>query len=160
MDDSDLVELCLKRLYPTLSLRREVPGILRVCGLLESDLGFASLYSFVNRLLLLCTALTIFGSSDTVIYESFDEAFQGRWIVSENDDYLGVWKHSKSEGHDDYGLLVSEKARKYAIVHELDKPLNLKDTTTILQFEARFQNGLECGGAFKIPSSTKHELEP
>lgn len=61
---------------------------------------------------------------------------------------LGVWKHSKSEGHDDYGLLVSEKARKYAIVHELDKSLNLKDTTTVLQFEARFQNGLECGGAY------------
>ncbi|KAJ9559485.1 hypothetical protein OSB04_004645 [Centaurea solstitialis] len=57
---------------------------------------------------------------------------------------VGVWLHSKSEGHDDYGLLVSEKARKYAIVKELDKPVDLNDGTTILQFEVRLQNGLEC----------------
>lgn len=62
--------------------------------------------------------------------------------------FLGVWKHAKSEGHDDYGLLVSEKARKYAIVKELDEPVNLKDETVVLQFETRLQNGLECGGAY------------
>ncbi|KAJ8772386.1 hypothetical protein K2173_027563 [Erythroxylum novogranatense] len=85
---------------------------------------------------------------DEVFYESFDESFDGRWVVSEKDDYKGVWKHSKSEGHDDYGLLVSEKARKYAIVKELDEPVKLKDETIVLQFETRLQNGLECGGAY------------
>lgn len=85
---------------------------------------------------------------DAIFYESFDELFEGRWVVSEKDDYKGVWKHSKSEGHDDYGLLVSEKARKYAIVKELDEPVKLKDGTVILQFETRLQNGLECGGAY------------
>lgn len=60
----------------------------------------------------------------------------------------GVWKHAKSEGHDDYGLLVSEPARKYAIVKELDSPVDLKDGSTILQYEVRLQNGLECGGAY------------
>ncbi|CAF2144923.1 unnamed protein product [Brassica napus] len=85
---------------------------------------------------------------NTVLYESFDEAFDGRWIVSKNGDYEGVWKHAKSEGHDDYGLLVSEKARKYGIVKELDEPLNLKDGTIVLQYEVRFQEGLECGGAY------------
>ncbi|KAK9117759.1 hypothetical protein Sjap_016706 [Stephania japonica] len=87
-------------------------------------------------------------SSDKVFYESFDESFDGRWTVSEKDDYKGVWKHAKSEGHDDYGLLVSEKARKYAIVKELDEPVNLKDGTVVLQYETRLQNGLECGGAY------------
>ncbi|OVA09729.1 Calreticulin/calnexin [Macleaya cordata] len=86
--------------------------------------------------------------SDETFYESFDESFEGRWIVSEKDDYQGVWKHAKSEGHDDYGLLVSEKAKKYAIVKELEKPVNLKDGTVVLQFETRLQNGLECGGAY------------
>ncbi|KAM7471595.1 hypothetical protein LguiA_009778 [Lonicera macranthoides] len=62
--------------------------------------------------------------------------------------FIGVWKHAKSEGHDDYGLLVSEKARKYAIVKELDKPVDLKDGSVVLQFETRLQNGLECGGAY------------
>ncbi|KAL2347118.1 hypothetical protein Fmac_001118 [Flemingia macrophylla] len=85
---------------------------------------------------------------DAIFYESFDEDFDGRWIVSGKDDYQGVWKHAKSEGHDDYGLLVSEQARKYAIVKELDEPVSLKDGTVVLQFETRLQNGLECGGAY------------
>ncbi|RWR86896.1 calnexin [Cinnamomum micranthum f. kanehirae] len=87
-------------------------------------------------------------SSDSLFYESFDESFDGRWIASGKEDYNGVWKHSKSEGHDDYGLLVSEKARKYAIVKELEEPVKLKDGTVVLQFETRLQNGLECGGAY------------
>uniref|UniRef100_A0A2P2M1E1 Calnexin homolog n=1 Tax=Rhizophora mucronata TaxID=61149 RepID=A0A2P2M1E1_RHIMU len=85
---------------------------------------------------------------DTIFYESFDESFEGRWVVSEKEDYKGLWKHAKSEGHEDYGLLVSEQARKYAIVKELDEPAGLKDETIVLQFEARLQNGLECGGAY------------
>jgi calnexin len=60
----------------------------------------------------------------------------------------GVWKHAKSDGHEDYGLLVSEPAKKYAIVKELDTPVTLKDGTVVLQFEVRLQNGLECGGAY------------
>ncbi|XP_071703419.1 calnexin homolog [Rutidosis leptorrhynchoides] len=87
-------------------------------------------------------------ASDAIFYESFDESFEGSWIVSEKEEYSGEWKHSKSEGHDDYGLLVSEKARKYAIVKELEKPVELKDGTIVLQFEVRLQNGLECGGAY------------
>ncbi|KAF7834077.1 calnexin-like protein [Senna tora] len=87
-------------------------------------------------------------NDDAIFYESFDEDFEGRWIVSEKEDYKGVWKHDKSEGHEDYGLLVSEKARKYAIVKVLDEPVSLKDGTVVLQFETRLQNGLECGGAY------------
>ncbi|KAL5570351.1 hypothetical protein UlMin_026926 [Ulmus minor] len=87
-------------------------------------------------------------SSDVIYYEPFDESFEGRWIVSEKNEYTGVWKLSKSEGHDDNGLLVSEKARKYAIVKELGEVVNLKDKTVVLQFEVRLQNGLECGGAY------------
>ncbi|MBA0757165.1 hypothetical protein Gotri_020277 [Gossypium trilobum] len=93
-------------------------------------------------------ALCFAADDDTAFYDSFDEPFDGRWIVSDKDDYKGVWKHSKSEGHDDYGLLVSEKARKYAIVNELNEPVSLKDGSTVLQYETRFQNGLECGGAY------------
>ncbi|KAK6924592.1 Calreticulin/calnexin [Dillenia turbinata] len=55
--------------------------------------------------------------------------------------------HLKSEDHDDFGLLVSEKAKRYAIVKELGESVSLKDRTTVLQFETHLQNGLECGGA-------------
>ncbi|KAJ6339435.1 hypothetical protein OIU77_007408 [Salix suchowensis] len=90
----------------------------------------------------------LFAEDDTILYESFDNSFDGRWIVSEKEGYNGEWKHEKSEGHDDYGLLVSEPARKYAIVKELDEPASLKDGTIVLQFETRLQKGLECGGAY------------
>ncbi|GMI67324.1 calnexin 1 [Hibiscus trionum] len=103
------------------------------------------LFLAFSSLQLLCFAAD---DDDAVFYDSFEESFDGRWIVSDKDDYKGVWKHSKSEGHDDYGLLVSEKARKYAIVKELDEPVSLKEGTAVLQFETRFQNGLECGGAY------------
>ncbi|GFZ17295.1 calnexin 1 [Actinidia rufa] len=178
-------------------------------------------------LLIGCFASQLFASSDPIFYESFDESYEGSWIVSEKEDYnaykgivktascsleqsdlnlyialfahgfgeewrgiggnfmfgiegfggegkgkeynhvkynsspslplqnwetegkgRSVWKHAKSEGHDDYGLLVSEKARKHAIVKELDEPVKLKDETIVLQFETRLQNGLECGGAY------------
>ncbi|KAK6920428.1 Calreticulin/calnexin [Dillenia turbinata] len=99
-----------------------------------------------------CTAallnLSSSSDSDTIFYESFDASFDDRWILSEKDDYKGVWKHLKSDGHNDYGLLVSEKARKYAIVKELGESVSLKDRTIVLQFETRLQNGLECGGAY------------
>lgn len=95
-----------------------------------------------------CFSMKIFADSGIMFYEPFDQSFEDRWIVSENEDYQGVWNHSKSEGHEDYGLLVTEKARKYAIVKELDKPIDLRDQTIVLQFETRLQNGLECGGAY------------
>jgi calnexin len=100
-------------------------------------------------LVLLVSALLVqIRASDPLLYESFDEDFKGRWIASSKGDYQGVWKHAKSDGHEDYGLLVSEPARKYAIIKELEKPVILKDGSTVLQFEVRLQNGLECGGAY------------
>ncbi|KAL6193485.1 hypothetical protein ACLB2K_034569 [Fragaria x ananassa] len=85
---------------------------------------------------------------NAIFHEPFNESFQGRWIASAKDEYKGVWKLSKSEGHDDYGLLVSEKARKYALVKELDEAVSLKGRTIVLQFEVRLQKSLECGGAY------------
>ncbi|XP_074560536.1 calnexin homolog [Curcuma longa] len=99
-------------------------------------------------LMLIAALFSQIWASDPLFYESFDESFEGRWIVSEQADYEGTWKHSKSDGHEDYGLLVSEQARKYAIVKELEEPVALKDEAIVLQFEVRLQNGLECGGAY------------
>lgn len=105
-------------------------------------------FNCILLLVIASIACVLASDADTVFYEPFDEDFSGRWIVSEKDEFQGAWKHSKSEGHDDYGLLVSEPARKYAIVKELKEPVNLKDGTVVLQFETRLQNGLECGGAY------------
>ncbi|KAL9256901.1 Calnexin homolog 1-like protein [Drosera capensis] len=101
------------------------------------------LFVVLGSVMQICSA-----ESETIFLETFDENFDGRWVVSEKEEYKGVWKHSKSEGHDDYGLLVSEKARKYAMVKEMEKPVDLKGKTIVLQYEVRLQNGLECGGAY------------
>ncbi|KAG8388176.1 hypothetical protein BUALT_Bualt02G0098600 [Buddleja alternifolia] len=103
---------------------------------------------YLLLLSLACFVSQLCATDDVKFYESFDEKFEGRWIVSEKADYTGVWKHEKSEGHDDYGLIVSEKARKHAIVKVLDEPVDLDDGTIVLQYEVRLQNGLECGGAY------------
>ncbi|KAH0992084.1 hypothetical protein GBA52_003567 [Prunus armeniaca] len=120
--------------------------------LMEGRLKITELMLLLLLLLIGCSASQIQASSenepDAIFYEPFSESFEGRWIVSSKDEYKGVWKLSKSEGHDDYGLLVSEKARKYAVVKDLGKAVSLKDGTIVLQFEVRFQNGLECGGAY------------
>lgn len=60
----------------------------------------------------------------------------------------GTWKHAKSEGHDDYGLLVSEKAKKYGIAVDLPEKVDPKDGALVLQYDLRLQSGLECGGAY------------
>ncbi|KAJ8464280.1 hypothetical protein OPV22_026832 [Ensete ventricosum] len=103
-------------------------------------------------LLLIASSLLQISASDPLFYESSDEPFEGWWIESEKDDYQGLWKHSKSDGHEDYGLLVSEKARKYAIVKELDESFTLKDGTVVLPFEIKcisfFSTGIQKTGKF------------
>ncbi|KAL2631672.1 hypothetical protein R1flu_016358 [Riccia fluitans] len=99
-------------------------------------------------LFLACVTVVVAADADTVFYDSFETSWEGRWVVSESSDYLGKWKHEKSEGHDDYGLLVSEKARKYGIAVDLPKTVDFKDGTVVLQYDLRLQSGLECGGAY------------
>lgn len=116
---------------------------------MERRKGFKlRLVDIVGLLLVSSFTLQLCASSDPLFYESFDKSFESTWTVSQKEEYKGVWKHEKSEGHDDFGLLVSEKARKYAIVKELEKPAELKGKTVVLQYETRLQNGLECGGAY------------
>ncbi|XP_061991065.1 calnexin homolog [Rosa rugosa] len=121
--------------------------------LMEGRPKITELRPLLLLLIAACFAIEIHASSqnhdvNAIFYEPFDESFEGRWIVSAKDEYKGVWKLSKSEGHDDYGLLVSEKARKYALVKELDEAVSLNGRTIVLQFEVRLQNSLECGGAY------------
>ncbi|GJP37444.1 hypothetical protein CLOM_g9054 [Closterium sp. NIES-68] len=81
-------------------------------------------------------------------FESFDEDYAGRWVVSSSADYTGKWKWAPGEASGDYGLLVTEKAKKYGIAAELPEPVDPKADTLVLQYEVRLQNNLECGGAY------------
>jgi len=61
---------------------------------------------------------------------------------------VGKWKYAKSKGHDDYGLVVSQKAKKYGIVYNLLHVLNPNEETLTFQYDVRFQKGISCGGAY------------
>ncbi|CAM6039701.1 unnamed protein product [Sphagnum compactum] len=105
--------------------------------------------SFVLCGVVLISCLVFAASlSDTVFYENFDENWDGRWIVSQSSDYGGKWKYEKSEGYEDYGLLVSDPAKKYGIAADLAEEVDPKDGTVVLQYDLRLQKGLECGGAY------------
>ncbi|MCO5578971.1 hypothetical protein L7F22_032822 [Adiantum nelumboides] len=41
-------------------------------------------------------------------------------------EYQGFWKHEKSEGHDNWGLLASEKACKYGIATHFPEVVELR----------------------------------
>lgn len=86
--------------------------------------------------------------AEPIFYESFEESWAGRWLPSVKEDYQGVWKHEKSEGHENYGLLVSEKARKYGIATLLPEVVEFKEKPVVLQYDLRLQNGIECGGSY------------
>jgi hypothetical protein len=64
--------------------------------------------------------------------------------------FTGKWKYDKSLGHGDYGLLVSEKAKKHGIAVTLAETTILDPSygAIVLQYNLRLQKGLECGGAY------------
>lgn len=104
----------------------------------------AFLLLLASSSLLLCLVSAV----EPIFYDSFEESWEGRWIPSTKEEYQGVWKHEKSEGHENSGLLISEKARKYGIAADLPEIVEFKDEPVVLQYDLRLQNGLECGGAY------------
>ncbi|XP_024394288.1 calnexin homolog 1 [Physcomitrium patens] len=115
----------------------------------------------LSLLLLLVARATLVAAAapdDITFYENFESSWKGRWIVTKNQEYKGKWKHEKSQGHNDYGLLVSQKAKKYAIMYNLPKVVDPNEGTLTLQYDVRFQNGITCGGAylkFLVPEENK-----
>lgn len=55
--------------------------------------------------------------------------------------------------------MMSSKARHHAIGAKLSKPFTFKDSTFVLQYDAQFKNGQECGGAYlKLLASPSDDL--
>ncbi|KAI5069648.1 hypothetical protein GOP47_0015949 [Adiantum capillus-veneris] len=107
-----------------------------------------ALRAFVVLLSILECAVAAVAAAEPIFYESFEEDWVGRWHPSSKEEYQGVWKHAKSEGHDNHGLLASEKARKYGIATLLPQVVEFKDEPILLQYDLRLQNGIECGGSY------------
>ncbi|GAM85986.1 hypothetical protein ANO11243_039960 [Dothideomycetidae sp. 11243] len=92
--------------------------------------------------------------------EQFTDDWDSRWRVShakkekteEEWQYVGTWSVEEPtelkgiEG--DKGLVLKDKAAHHAISAKFSKPIDNKDKTLVVQYETKFQGGLECGGAY------------
>ncbi|KAL8617206.1 hypothetical protein ACOMHN_014376 [Nucella lapillus] len=95
-------------------------------------------------------------------HEPFDskESFAKRWMLSQAKKegaedsiakYDGKWEVAEPKSNPidgDFGLIMKSKAKHHAVACELDKPFEFKGKPLVVQYEVRFQNGLDCGGAY------------
>jgi calnexin len=65
--------------------------------------------------------------------------YNGKWAVEEED-------FSPLEG--DQSLVLKTRARHHAIAAALDKPYEFKGKPFVVQYEVKFTNGQDCGGAY------------
>ncbi|XP_059151798.1 calnexin-like isoform X2 [Physella acuta] len=101
-------------------------------------------------------------SGQTYFYEPFDTRaeFLKRWVQSQAKKdgaeehlakYDGKWvidEPKESPIINDLGLILKSKAKHHAIAAKLDKPFEFNGKPLIVQYEVKFQNGIDCGGAY------------
>jgi len=83
--------------------------------------------------------------------ESFDGDVMSRWTSSAKEKYNGKFAVEKRRQEGligDLGLLVPVEAQTYGISTSFPGLKGAKDVPFVLQFEAQFQDGLQCGGAY------------
>lgn len=95
--------------------------------------------------------------SEDSFFEQFDLNWKSRWTPSKamKDDklmYLGEWEVEESivlPGiKNDKGLVAKSEAALHGISLKLPEVFENKNKTLVLQYEVKFQNGLNCGGAY------------
>jgi calnexin len=89
-------------------------------------------------------------------FDNFNkDSINNIWIPSKVEKYNGVWKHSSAMGSlvgisDDFGLLLTEEAKHYALSATFQQPIDNKDKDLVIQYEVKFEtdSGMSCGGAY------------
>lgn len=87
-----------------------------------------------------------------LFYETFQGNWKSTWSVSDDEDYEGQWvldTASSAPGfEDDKALTVNSVAKKHAIAAAFSETVDNKEKDFVVQYEVRFSNRLECGGAY------------
>lgn len=103
--------------------------------------------------------------------EPFDneDEFKKKWVLSQAKKdgaeeaiakYDGQWELAESEVNSlqgDLSLVLQSKAKHHAISSKLQRVFDFSGKPLILQYEVKFQNGIECGGAY-VKLLTKENL--
>lgn len=95
--------------------------------------------------------------SEDSFFEQFDLGWRSRWIPSksmknEELSYIGEWSVEESITlpglKNDKGLVAKSEAALHAISAKLPQVFDNTNNTLVLQYEVKFQKGLDCGGAY------------
>jgi calreticulin len=87
----------------------------------------------------------------------FEETFTGskipkKWVQSEAKEDYGEFKIGAGEYFGDEkvsnGLQTTQDARFYSISAEFDSPLDSTKKDLVVQFSAKFEKSIECGGGY------------
>ncbi|RKP38104.1 Calreticulin family-domain-containing protein, partial [Dimargaris cristalligena] len=112
---------------------------------------------------------------DAFFLEQFANGDFGKWVKSEatkkedgkeeESRYTGIWKILEPLAEPyfkgDHGLVLSTAAAHHAISVPFEHPLVIKDKPLVVQYEVKFQNSLECGGAYiKLISQADAAFDP
>jgi calnexin len=111
------------------------------------------------------------GSAGVVdLFEPFDRKWERRWARSKDAKYTGndelkLEPHSGTGDDDDddadFALSLPVAARYYGLVSMLRRPVVLSErATTVIQYEVKFSQKLECGGAYLKLVSSNATLDP
>ncbi|XP_013389410.1 calnexin isoform X1 [Lingula anatina] len=102
--------------------------------------------------------------------ETFDDpgVLNNKWILSDTkkDDteeaiakYEGKWNIEEPKSNPlqgDLGLVLKSRAKLHAIAAKFTKPFEFTGQQLVVQYEVKFQEGMECGGAYiKLLSHSK-----
>lgn len=93
-------------------------------------------------------------SSKIYFSESFDnDNWQSTWKVpSKNENNLGSWEISSGKFHADprvsRGLRTLNDLRFYALTAPFSEPFNNEKGDLVVQFSAKNEQNLNCGGAY------------
>ncbi|KAK3700427.1 hypothetical protein QZH41_015289 [Actinostola sp. cb2023] len=112
--------------------------------------------------------------SSVYFAESFADpaVYQTRWVHSKAKKdgvdeviakYDGVWAFEEPSTKlfkGDVGLVLKSRARHHAIAASLDKPFKFEDKPFIVQYEVKFQEAMECGGAYIKLLADGHGFSP
>ncbi|VEL26674.1 unnamed protein product, partial [Protopolystoma xenopodis] len=100
--------------------------------------------------------------SDAYFAEFFSspDDLSSKWLVSQAkksgvdealSKYDGKWSVEVPDSSailQDFGLVLKSRARHHAISSKLNRVFDFSEDSLVLQYEVKFQNGMECGGAY------------
>lgn len=112
--------------------------------------------------ILACVALV---AADVYYKETFDDSWESRWVRSKNKEKEGTqgdWKLTAGkrfgDAKEDRGIQTTPDARFYQISSKFT-PFSNKGKTLIVQFSAKHEQNIDCGGGYikLLPADTNQE---